>query len=96
MLSRAFEWYRVVNVSPTSDTIESRQAAARDIVKAIDDADDWDLAFDCAAGAVVGFDVAFAQSSPVVTSLVNAMLYLVIGAVRLTLASLRTIATPHD
>lgn len=73
MLSRAFEWYRVVNVSPTSDTIESRQAAARDIVKAIDDADDWYLAFDCAAGAVVGFDVAFTQDSPVVTSLVSAI-----------------------
>lgn len=73
MLSRAFEWYRLVNAKPTSETIESRKAAARDVVKAIDDGKDWDLPFDCAAGTIAGFEGVFSQESPVVESLVDAI-----------------------
>ena len=73
MLRRTFEWYRVVNPTPTSEVIENRKAAARDIMAAIDDAEDWGLAFDCASGAVAGFEAGFTQDSDVVKSLVGAI-----------------------
>lgn len=73
MLSRAFEWYRIVNVKPSSEMIDRRAAAARDILKAIDSADDWDLALACAAGVVAGFQGNFTQESPAVQSLVGAI-----------------------
>jgi len=56
MLSRAYEWYRLVNVAPTSDIIENRKAAARSVIEAVDDSKDWGFALDCAEGVVVGFD----------------------------------------
>lgn len=73
MLSRTFEWYRVVNLRPTSEVIENRKAAALDIVTAIDDAEDWDLALECASGAVAGFETGFTQDSHVVESFVGAI-----------------------
>jgi hypothetical protein len=71
MLSRAFEWYRVVNVVPSSEIVESRKAAARAVIKAIDDASDLTFVFDSAAGVVVGFERAFTQQAPIVASLVD-------------------------
>lgn len=73
MLSRAFEWYRIVNAQPRSQTIDNRKATARDVVKAIDEAKDWHLPLGCAAGVVAGFDANFTQDSPVVQSLVVAI-----------------------
>ena len=73
MLSRTFEWYRVVNLQPTSEIIDNRKAAALDIVTAIDDAEDWGLALQCASGAVAGFEAGFTQDSHVVESLVGAI-----------------------
>lgn len=73
MLSRAFEWYRIVDPRPTSQTIDNRIAAARDIVTALDNASDWKLALGYATGVVSGFTRNFAQDSPVVQSLVRAI-----------------------
>src|SRR6266446_2070529 len=73
MLSRTFEWYRIVNPRPSSQTIDNRKAAAQDIVKAIDEAEDWHLLLGCAAGVVAGFEKRFAQDSPVVQCLVGAI-----------------------
>ena len=73
MLRRTFEWYRIVNPTPTSEIIENRKAAALDIVTAIDGAEDWDLAFNCASGVVAGFEAGFTQDSHVVESLVGAI-----------------------
>ncbi len=73
MLSRTFEWYRIVNPRPSSQTIDNRNAAAQDIVKAIDEAEDWHLLLGCAAGVVAGFEKRFAQDSPVVQCLVGAI-----------------------
>ena len=73
MLRRTFEWYRVVNPRPPSEVIDNRKAAAHDIMTAIAHADDWDLALDCASGAVVGFEAGFTQDADVVKSLVGAI-----------------------
>lgn len=73
MLIRAFEWYRLVNVQPTSQTIDNRAAAARNIMSAIDEAEDWHLALGCAVGVVAGFEGNFTQDSPVVQSLIRAI-----------------------
>ena len=73
MLSRSFEWYRIVNVQPTSQTIDNRAASARDLIKTLDDAKDWSLTLDCAAGIVAGFNGNFSQESLVVQGLVGAI-----------------------
>lgn len=73
MLSRAFEWYRIVHVQPTSQTIDNRKATVRDVVKTIDEAQNLDLALACAAGVVTGFHPNFTQDSSVVQSLVGAI-----------------------
>ncbi len=73
MLSKAFEWYRIVNVRPTSQTIDNRIAAAREVIKAIDEEESRNLALGCVAGVVAGFEAKFPQDSPVVQSLVGAV-----------------------
>ena len=73
MLSRTFEWYRVVNAKATSETIEARKAAASDIMSAIDAAEDWSIALDCAAGLVAGFEATYTENSSIVSTLVNAI-----------------------
>src|ERR1700694_2650860 len=73
MLNRAFEWYRIVNAQPTSQTIDNRKAAVGDVVKAIDDAENVDLALSCAAAVVAGFENNFTQDSPLVKALVHAI-----------------------
>ena len=73
MLRRTFEWYRVVNPSPPSQVIDNREAAAHDIMTAIAEAEDWELALDCACGAVAGFEASFTQDAEVVKSLVGAV-----------------------
>jgi len=73
MFNRAFEWCRVVNPMPASGTIEARKAAARDIGTEIDSAGTWDVAFDCAAGVVAGFEAVYTQTSPIVGKLVSAI-----------------------
>jgi hypothetical protein len=70
MLSRAFEWYRVVTPKPQSQTIDNRIASVNDIIKEIDEAKEWDIVFGCVAGVVSGFD-SFPQESPTVEVLIR-------------------------
>jgi hypothetical protein len=73
MLNRTFEWYRIVNVKPTSQMIDNRIAAVHDLLETIDQESDWNLVLGYAVGVVAGFDVNFAQDSPVVDSLVSSI-----------------------
>lgn len=73
MLKRTFEWYRVVNPMPPSEVIDNRKAAAQDVMTALAQAEDWDLALACASGAVAGFEASFTQDAEVVKSLVGAI-----------------------
>jgi len=59
--------------NPTSSTLDKRKAAVTDILKAMDDAPNWELALGCAAGVVAGFESTFSKDSPVVASLVSAI-----------------------
>ena len=72
MLSRVFEWYRVVDVNPSSKTVDSRKAAAQEIIKAIDEAKTWEFPLGCIVGITTGFE-GFASDSSAVESLVAAI-----------------------
>ena len=71
MLDRAFEWYRIVNALPTSQTIDNRKAAIVDLISSIDDADDQSIALDCACGVVAGFDQTLGHDAQTVQTLVS-------------------------
>jgi hypothetical protein len=73
MLSRTYEWYRIVNSSPTTQTIDNRKEAIRTVVDTLDEARDLDGALGFAAGVVAGFEMNFTQNSPVVQALVRAI-----------------------
>lgn len=73
MLSKAFEWYRIVSPRPTSQTIDNRTASVRDLIGAIDEGEDRDLVLAYAAGVIVGFEGRVPQDSPDVQSLVKAV-----------------------
>lgn len=73
MLSRVYEWYRIVSPQPSSDTVDKRTTSATDLVNAMDEADDLDLVLGCAQGVVAGFDSGFSQTSPAVQAIVGAI-----------------------
>lgn len=54
MISRIVEWYRIVNMQPTADTIDRRKAAAKDVVAAYE-SDSGDGLLTVVAGAICGF-----------------------------------------
>jgi hypothetical protein len=56
MISRALEWHRTVDAKPTPDTIDRRIAAIGDLVKAYDEAKQWDVILGSIAGVVAGFE----------------------------------------
>ncbi len=73
MLSRLFEWYRVVNAKPSGERLELREKAVREFVKVLDEASEWDLVVDSVAAVVGGFESGFAQNSPLVQAVISAI-----------------------
>lgn len=73
MLNRLYEWFRLADLKPSSETIDKRRAAIQDIVATMDSATDWDLVLGCVAGVVGGFDRGFENESPVVVALVDSI-----------------------
>lgn len=73
MLNRAFEWYRIVNVQPVQSVLDNRIASAKDLIKSITSAKNWDVTLAWAAGVAAGFDVNFRQDSPAIVQLVAAI-----------------------
>ncbi len=73
MLTKAFEWCRIVNPQPSTQTVDHRIAAATTIIDALDEEDDWDLMLGCTVGVVAGFDSNFTSDSPVVQTIVSAI-----------------------
>ena len=71
MLSRILEWHRIVNVSPSNETIDRRKGAIQNLVKALDDAKDLDLLLSLASGIVAGFETSQAQYPTAITQLVS-------------------------
>ena|ERR1043165_9403800 len=66
MLTKLFEWYRVVNSDPKDETIAKRTAAAQDLLGKLDAASDFKLLTACVAGVVNGFGSVFDQKSDIV------------------------------
>lgn len=73
MLSRTFEWHRIVNAKPSAETIDNRRAAAQDLVKVLDDSTEWDIILEAAAGVVSGFESGFKPDSPIVSAIVGSI-----------------------
>ena len=73
MLSRLYEWYRIVNPQPSSDTVDRRTLAAKNLIKLMDEAENFDLVLGCAEAVVGGFDSGFAQGSPTVQAVVSSI-----------------------
>lgn len=72
MLSKCYEWYRVVDASPTSDTIDRRRAAAESLVEVLS-GDDDDVLLGGAAGIASGFEVSATQETTVVQRIVESI-----------------------
>jgi hypothetical protein len=72
MIGRAFEWFRIVTVTPTSEMIDKRIEAAQSLIAEIDAAGDWTILIDATAGVVAGFEN-FKQDDEVVSSVVSAI-----------------------
>ncbi|MGO8928275.1 MAG: GTPase-associated system all-helical protein GASH [Limisphaerales bacterium] len=73
MLSKLFEWYRVVNASPSDDIIEKRKASATALLEHLASAPDYELLLACVTGAVNGFESGFDQKSNIVTLVVESI-----------------------
>lgn len=73
MLSKTFEWHRIVDPKPSRETIDHRAAAARDLVKVLNESSDWDLILDAVSGTVSGFESGFAQDASIVQAIVGAI-----------------------
>jgi hypothetical protein len=73
MLNKAFEWCRIINIQPTKETVDNRIAASRDILKVLDDAGSRDLVLACTVGVVAGFEMNFSETSPIVKTIVDAV-----------------------
>lgn len=73
MISRVLEWYRIVNVQPTSETVDRRSAGITRLVKALDDAEDWDSILGTTAGLVGGFDQGHAADAPHVAQIITSI-----------------------
>ena len=71
MISRAFEWYQIVNPNPTSQTVDNRVASIREFIKVTDSAESYDFLLSCASGVVAGFDPQTMSNWTAVTSLVS-------------------------
>jgi len=66
MVNRTLEWHRIVNAKPSPDTIDRRTAAITDLVKAYDEATDWEVILQSVAGVVAGFEKNHSQDSSAV------------------------------
>lgn len=73
MLSRTFEWHRIVDPKPSSETIDNRTAAARDLVKLLSDSSGRGLILDAVSGVVSGFESGFLQDAPIVQAIVGSI-----------------------
>lgn len=73
MIGRLLEWYRIVNIQPSSDILDRRKAAILDLIQAWDDADDWDVILGAAAGVVAGFQHGNAQHSRAVGLMISSL-----------------------
>lgn len=73
MLSRAFEWYRVVNAQPSSEVLDRRITAVNAMTKSLDATEDWNTLFDLAQGVVAGYETRYRTDSPIIISLVEAV-----------------------
>ena len=73
MLSRVFEWYRIVNPQPVSDTIDKRKLAAVKLIATIDEQDVNDLLLGLADAVIAGFESRFDQDSATVRTVVSAI-----------------------
>ena len=73
MLNRVFEWYQLVNPTPTSEVIEHRKASASSLVTTILESENHDLLIQSVAGTVSGLDGGFTNESPLVQAIVKAI-----------------------
>jgi hypothetical protein len=71
MLTRLFEWYRVVSVSPTRDTLDNRRKSIGQLVDEIAGAPDLELLVNTCLGIVGGFGRALSDDNVAVVTLVK-------------------------
>jgi hypothetical protein len=71
MLSRVYEWSRVIQVSPDDDTIAKRKVSIEALVEAA--SNNPELLINCALAAVAGVTPKFEQGSTLVTAVVEAV-----------------------
>jgi hypothetical protein len=73
MITRLFEWYRVVNPNPSDDLIEKRKASASALLEHLSADVGHSLLLPCIVGVVKGFDAKFDQDSEIVKLAVDAI-----------------------
>lgn len=75
MLDRVYEWYRMVDPDPSSETLEKRKASVMDFVGRLtaEEDKDYKLLIACTAAVVNGFETGFSQDSPLVEAVVKAI-----------------------
>lgn len=73
MLNRVFEWYQLVNPTPTDEVIEHRKTSVGSLVTTILESETHDLLIQSVAGSVFGLDGAFTNESPLVQATVKAI-----------------------
>lgn len=71
MLTRVYEWSRVVQVSPDDDTVAKRKASIESLIEAAAKSDE--LLINCTLAAVAGVTPKFEQGSALVTTLIDAV-----------------------
>ena len=73
MLNRVFEWYQLVNPTPSDEVIEHRKSSVGSLITTILQSETHDLLIQSVAGTVVGLDGAFTNESPLVQATVKAI-----------------------
>lgn len=74
MLSKTYEWLRIVYAKPDDEVVRKRQLACRDLIKGIDDAEDTNLLIECVAGVINGFESGFTKDSEAVSTIISSII----------------------
>jgi hypothetical protein len=74
MLSKTYEWLKVVNSKPDDEVVRKRKLACQDLINKIDGAEGINLLVECSAGAVDGFGTMFTKDSEAVSAITSSII----------------------